>query len=409
MENKYKSLKYACYSANISMSVVSNLTPVLLLTFRNMYGISYSMLGFLILINFSTQLATDLVFSFFSHKFNIEKTVRFIPVLTFWGLIIYGVFPFVFKDAVYVGLLLGTLIFAASGGLVEVLISPVIAAIPAKDPDREMSKLHSVYAWGVVFVVIVSTLFLLFFGSEKWQWLVLMLAVIPIISAVLFAVSEIPEMETPKKVSGALELLKNKRLWLCVAAIFLGGASECTMAQWSSGYLERALDIPKVWGDIFGVAFFSVMLGMGRTIYSKTGKNIERVLFLGAIGAALCYFIAAISDIPVIGLMACGLTGFCTSMLWPGSLIVASDRFQKGGVFIYAMMASGGDFGASVGPQLVGVITDAVIKNPYAVTIAQKLSIMPEQLGMKLGMLIGMLFPLIAIFLYLHIWKTSKK
>lgn len=409
MRSKFTRTKLACYATNISMSVVGNLSPVLFLTFRALYGISYSLLGLLVLINFFTQLTIDLIFSFFSHKFNIPKTVKFTPVLTVAGLLVYALAPVIFPQNIYAGLALGTVIFSASGGLAEVLISPVIAAIPADDPDREMSKLHSIYAWGVVFVIVASTLFLLAFGEEKWQILAILFMIVPLCAAILFFRAEIPKMETPEKVSGVFSLLKNKALWLCVLAIFLGGAAECTMAQWSSGYLEGALGIPKVWGDIFGVALFSVALGIGRSLYAKIGKNVERVLFFGAIGASLCYFTASVSGIAIIGLIACALTGFCVSMLWPGSLIVASERFPQGGVFIYAMMAAGGDMGASVAPQLVGVITDAMAANPNIASLALDMNLSPEQLGMKIGMLVGMLFPLAAIPVYRHLMKNKRK
>jgi fucose permease len=407
--DKIKRLKYACYSANVTMSAVGNLSPVLFLTFRSLYGISYSLLGLLVLINFVTQLIVDLIFSFFSHKFHIAKTVKSIPLIAVFGFLVYALFPFFFPDHVYVGLVIGTVIFSAASGLAEVLISPVIAAIPADDPDKEMSKLHSIYAWGVVFVIVVSTVFLLLAGGEYWQILALLFMLIPLLSAFLFFGSEIPAMETPKQTAGALKLLRNKGVWLSVFAIFLGGAAECTMAQWSSGYLEQAAGIPKVWGDLFGVALFAVMLGLGRSLYAKIGKNIGKVLTFGAIGATLCYFTAAISNNSFIGLFACAFTGFCVSMLWPGNLIVASAKFPEGGVFIYAMMAAGGDLGASVGPQLVGIITDAVIANPAAAALAADLALAPEQLGMKLGMLCGMLFPLVGIFIYWYIWKANKK
>ena len=406
--SKVRHLKYACYSTNVTMSVVGNLSPLLFLTFRSLYGISYSKLGLLVLINFVTQLGIDLVFSFFSHRFNISKTVKAIPVIAVAGFGLYALLPVLFPQYAYLGLALGTVIFSAASGLAEVLISPVIAALPADDPDREMSKLHSVYAWGVVGVVIFSTLFLLLAGHESWPWLTLILMSVPALSAILFAGSENPHMDTPEKATGALKLLKNKGLWLCVLAIFLGGSAECTMAQWCSGYIEQALGIPKVWGDLFGVALFSVMLGTGRTLYAKIGKNIGKVLTFGAVGATVCYFVAAVTGVPAVGLIACAFTGFCTSMLWPGNLVVASSRFPQGGVFIYAMMAAGGDLGASIGPQLVGVITDGVLAAPAAVEIAAKLQMTTEQLGMKAGMLCGMLFPLVAIFIYRHIWKGQK-
>ncbi len=395
--------------SNITMSVVANLSPLLFVTFRELYGLSYSLLGLLVLINFITQLGIDLIFSFFSHKFNIPLTVKLMPVIAAVGMLFYGITPWIMPNNEYWGLVVGTVIFSLGAGLGEVLISPTIAALPADDPDHEMSKLHSVYAWGVVFFVVIFTLFVKLLGRSHWQWLVFGFALIPIIASMLFSNAQMPEMETPEKVSGALHQLKSKTLWLCVLAIFFGGASEVTMAQWASGYLERSIGLPKVWGDIFGVAMFAVALGIGRTLYSKIGKNITKVLLLGAIGAALCYLTAAVSNIAVVGLVACAFTGFCTSMMWPGSLIVASDKFPHGGVFLFALMAAGGDLGASVGPQLVGVITDAALEMPAAINLADTLSITPEQLGMKLGMLCGMLFPLIGILVYTVLHKTRKR
>ena len=408
MDHKLRRLKLACYTGNATMSVVGSLSPVLFLTFRSLYGLSYSLLGLLVLINFVTQLIVDLIFSFFSHRFNIPRTLRIMPILAVLGFGLYALAPTLFPNNTYIGLVLGTVLFCASSGLAEVLLSPVIAAIPAKDPDREMSKLHSVYAWGTVGVILVSTLFLLVFGNENWPFLALLFLLIPLISAILFAGAEIPKMETPEKVSGAVAFFKNKWLWLSVLAIFLGGAAECSMAQWSSSYLEQALGIPKVWGDVFGVALFSVALGIGRTLYAKLGKNLGKVITLGAVGAVFCYLICALTPWPAVGLAACALTGFCTSMLWPGNLVLATDRFPTGGVFIFAMMAAGGDLGASVGPQLIGVVTDAAIANPTVASLAGSLSLCPEQLGMKLGMLLAMLFPLTAIPLYRHIWKKQS-
>ncbi len=409
MTQGFGRLKAACYATNITMSVVTNLAPLLFLTFRELYGISYSLLGLLVLINFFTQLTVDLIFSFFSHKFNIPLAVKLTPVIACVGLALFAAAPILFPSNVYLGLVLGTIVFSASGGFGEVLISPVIAAIPAEDPERELSKLHSIYAWGVVFFVIAATLLLLLLGHENWQILSLIFALVPLVATVLFLGVKIPQMETPKRVSGVLQLFRDRALWLCVLAIFLGGASECIMAQWSSGYLEMALGIPKIWGDICGVAVFSAMLGLGRSLYGKYGKRVEKILLLGAIGACACYLVAALCPIPVIGLIACAFTGLCVSMLWPGSLIVGSERFPTSGVFIFAMMAAGGDLGASVGPQLLGIVADAVAVAPFAAELATKLSLTAEQIGMKAGMLVGALFPLCAIFVYIKLCRDAKK
>ena len=409
MNRPYSRAKWACYAGNITQAITCNIPPLLFLTFHSLYDISYSLLGLLVLVFFFSQLGIDLIFSFFAHKFNIKKTVRSMPVLAIIGLTLYALLPKFFPDYTYLGLVVGTVIFAVSSGLAEVLVSPVVAAIPCDNPEREMSKLHSIYAWGVVGAVLFGTVFLLIFKAASWHYLVLLCALAPLVCAFLFFTSEIPPMETPQKVEGVLEHLKMKELWLCFLAIFLGGASECTMAQWSSSYLEQAMNIPKIWGDVFGVALFGLTLGLGRTLYAKYGKNAEKILFLGAIGATVCYLTAALTNIPLLGLIACGLTGFCVSMLWPGSLIIASERIPTGGVFLYAMMAAGGDLGASAGPQLVGVITDGIAARAGGVNLAQTLGITVEQLGMKCGMLLGMLFPLMGIFLYLRLLRTRKK
>lgn len=409
MKTNFRNVKLGCYATNITMSVISSLSPVLFATFHHKYNISYSLLGLLIAICFFTQLIIDLIFSFFSHKFNIELTVKFTPIIACLGLLVYGLSPYIFQNNIYIGLCIGTIIFSLASGLAEVLISPVIAAIPSDNPDHEMSKLHSIFAWGVVGIIIFDTLFLKVAGYDNWPYLCYILMVVPLIAAIFFSKSEIPQMETPKKVSGAVGMFKNRQVWVCFFAIFFGGAAECTMSQWSSSYLETALGIPKVWGDIFGVALFSVFLGLGRTLYSKFGKNIGFVLFLCGVGATICYLFAAISNIALIGLFACAFTGFCTSMLWPGSLIVANERVPDGGVFIFALMAAGGDLGASIGPQMVGIVTDTVAASESFNSMALNLSISPEQLGMKIGILIGMVFPLIAIPLYRYIWKTNKK
>lgn len=403
-----RQLKYACYSCSVAMSATVSISPLLFVTFRNLYGISFSLLGLLVLINFVTQLLVDLAFSFFSHRFNITLAVKGTGFLSAAGLLLFAVLPRLFPTHAYAGFVVGTILFSAASGLSEVFGSPIIAALPAKDPDREMSKLHSCYAWGCVFVVLFSTLFLHVVGTQNWHWLVVILALIPLTSGLLFLPCTLPHIQTPEKASGTLKLLRNKGIWLCVLAIFLGGSAECTMSQWCSGYLEQALGLPKLWGDVFGVALFALMMGLGRSLYGKFGRHLGRILTLGMLCSALCYFIAA-TGTPLIGLLACAFTGFCTSMLWPGTLVVASERFPDAGLFIFAIMAAGGDLGASVGPQLVGVVTDAVMVAPGAASFAAELSLTAEQLGMKLGLLVGMLFPLVGTFIQLHLWRTAKK
>lgn len=408
MKKDYTLTKLACYTNNITQGIVCNLPALLFITFHQQYGLSYTLLGSLILINFFTQLCIDLFLSFFSHKCNLPLLIKGIPLLTAIGFVLYALAPFLFPNAVFFGLVSGTVIFSCASGFSEVLISPVIASIPSDNPSREMSKLHSIYAWGSVFVILFSTVFLLIFGSKSWQILTLILSVIPIFAFLLFVSAPIPQMQTLQKVSGTLAFMKRKQVWLCVLAIFLGGAMEVTMAQWASGYLEQALQIPKIWGDIFGVAFFSVALGLSRTLYSKIGKNIGKVLFWGAIGASVCYAVAILSPFPILGLIACALTGFCVSMLWPGCLIVSAEKVPDGGVFMYAMMAAGGDLGSAIIPQTTGILTDGVMSTPFVLSLSQSLGLTIEQVSMRIGLSVGLLVSLFAIFLYWGIWKSMK-
>lgn len=407
-KNKYFITKCACYTTNVTMSAVSNLTPILFLTFHKMYDVSYTLLGLLVAINFSTQLLIDLIFTFFSEKFNIHKTVKYMPLIAFFGFLIYALLPALFPGYEYLFIALGTVVFAVSSGLNEVLISPLIAAIQSDNPDREMSKLHSVYAWGVVLVVIVSTVFLKIFGTHSWKYLACLLALIPLCAFLLFIKAPLPDMNASQKGEKTKKSF-TRNIILCFFIILSGGATELAMGQWVSGYIESAIGISKIWGDIFGVAVFSALLGLGRSLYSNYGRNISSVMLLGMAGAFICYLLAGFSFNPVIGLIACALTGFFVSMLWPGTLILLEKKVPTASVGIYALMAAGGDLGASLAPQMVGIISDTAGNFPFIKNLAFTLNVTAEQLGMRSGLLLSSLFPLMGIILLIVISKEVKK
>ncbi len=398
---EYNLTKYACYLGNVDMAIVSVLSPLLFVTFREMYGISYTFLGLLVVANFLTQLSIDLIFSFFTKHFNIHKTVRTMPIITFLGLLIYAVMPWIFPKYVYLWLIIGTIVFSASAGLGEVLLSPVFAAIPSDNPDREMSKMHSAYAWGCVSVVVISTLFLKLVGTQNWQFLAIVLSVIPLSDAIIFAKAKLPEIGIEQESEKGKVHLKNTGIILCFICIFLGGATELTMSEWISNFIESGIGLPKVLGDILGVAMFAAMLGIGRTVYAKIGKNISSVMLFGMVGATACYVIAGLSLNPIIGIIACAVTGLCASMLWPGTLIYAEENYPKLGVAVYALMATGGDLGSSVAPQLVGILADKIAVMNFAENLAQKFCITTEQVGIRAGMLAAAVFPLLGIVVLL--------
>ncbi len=406
----YQRTKLACYSAYFTMSSVFCLPPLLFMTLRETYGISYTLLGTLVLVNFCTQLGVDLIFTAFSKRFNPQKIVRTMPLLTSAGLLIYALIPTFFPNIAYAGLLVGTVIFSVAAGLSEVLLSPAIAALPSDNPQRDMSMLHSLYAFGVFFVAVVSTVFLKLFGTENWMYLTIFFAALPVVAAAMFMVSPMPDMRGTENVQGTSGTKKRTiGIALCVACIFFGSCAENAMSNWVSGYMENALHIDKAWGDLIGLAGFAILLGIARIGYAKFGKNISRVLLMGMIGAAVCYLVVAFSGGVVPAMIACVMTGLFTSMLWPGTLIMMEEKMPTLGVAAYALMAAGGDLGAALSPQLLGIVTDSVSASTYASELGASLGLTAEQIGLKTGMLVTAIFPVLGAVVMIMAMRYFRK
>ena len=407
----FKRTKLACYTAYFTMSSIFCVPPLLFMTFHNLYNISYTLLGTLVLTNFCTQMLVDLIFTLFSKKFNIQKVVRVMPCITSLGLFIYALIPQFFSQYAYIGLVVGTIIFSVSAGLSEVLLSPVIAAIPSDNPQKDMSMLHSLYAFGFFTMVVISTLFLKIFGNENWSYLVLLIGTLPLIAAVMFKISPFPNMSEETSQEKNKEKNKNRTigLALCVGSIFLGSCAENTMSNWISTYMENALNIDKALGDILGMAMFAILLGITRITYAKRGKNISKFLLISMLCAAICYLTISISNSTILSFVACILTGIFTAMLWPGTLILMEEKVKGVGVAAYALMASAGDFGASLAPQLMGIVVDNVSASNFAFEMSSTLNLTPEQIGLKVGMLITSIFPILGTVLLIFIIKYFKK
>jgi len=324
---------------------------------------------------------------------------------------IYAIVPTVFPQFAYAGLLAGTVIFSVSAGLSEVLLSPTIAAIPSDTPQQDMSRLHSLYAFGVVTIVLVSTLFLNVFGRENWMYLTMLLALLPIAASVLFMLSPMPDMGNDASASGSLQGTKRRALGLalCVGCLFFGSCAENVMSNWISGFMENALHIDKALGDTLGMAMFAVLLGIARITHAKFGGNILKILLFGMAGAAICYLVAGFCTNVILVFGACILTGLFTAMLWPGTLIMMEENVPGAGVSAFALMAAGGDLGASLAPQLMGIVVDGVSASSFAASIAADTGLSPEQVGMKAGMLVSGLFPILGTVLLLFTIRHFRK
>ncbi len=402
--------RLACYSAYFTMSSVFCVPPLLFVTFHEQYGVSYTLLGTLVLTNFCTQLGIDLILTFFSKYFNVRMVIRVMPLITSLGLFLYALIPSLFPKAAYAGLLIGTVLFSVSSGLSEVLLSPTIAALPSDNPQGDMSLFHSLYAFGVLCMVLITTLFFSVFTESNWMYLLFFLAFLPVAASLLFWISPIPDMAKEASVTRAEKTRRRAiGLALCTACIFFGSCSENAMSNWISGFMENALGIEKSIGDILGLAIFAVLLGAARISYAKYGKNICRVLLLGMMGASVCYLVAGLSPSVTAAFFACILTGLCTAMLWPGTLILMEENIPHAGVEAFALLAAGGDLGASIAPQLMGVVVDVVSESSAAAEIGMALSMTTEQIGLKAGMIVCAMFPILGTVLMLFIMRYFKK
>ncbi|MFO7612046.1 MAG: MFS transporter [Clostridia bacterium] len=396
--SSYKLTIKACYLGLFVQATVINLTPVLFIPLREQFGFSFSKLGLLVLINFITQVVSDILFSHVVDRHGYRRFLVWAHIGIIAGFSIFAISPFLLQDP-YSGFVLGTLVFSAAGGLLEVLLSPVVHAIPSKAKSASMSLLHSFYAWGQMAVVILTTLFLFAFGRQAWPVIVLLWTIPPLMNAFLFSVVPFAPIVPDEHRQGYRTHIRNRFFIVAVLAIGFGGAAEVIMNQWASAFMEKVMLIPKVIGDVAGMSMFAFMLGLGRLLHGKFGHKFDlyRIMMIGCAAAFVCYVVVSLSGIGAISILACGICGIAVSLLWPGTLVLTSERFPLAGTWLFAFLAAGGDIGAAAGPWLVGIISDNAIKVPLLAGIGLNLGLDQTQLGMRIGILIGSLFPLAAL------------
>ena len=405
----YRMTINACYIGNFVQATVINLTPILFIPLKEQFGLSFGNLGLLVLVNFITQVLSDIGFSHAVDKYGYRPFLVVSHILTILGFGIFALSPLVMPSP-YLGFIIGTVVFSASGGLLEVLLSPVINAIPTDEKSRAMAMLHSFYAWGQVTVVIVTTLFLFAFGRQAWPIIMLLWCIPPLVNSVLFAKVPLAPTVPEEHRESFRKYIKNRFFIVAVLAIAFGGASEVVMSQWSSAFMEKVMEIPKVIGDVSGMSMFAVMLGIGRLLHGRYGGKVDlsKIMIGGCVLAILCYITVALSGVGVVSLIACALCGIAVSLLWPGTLVISAERFPLAGTWLFAFLAAGGDIGASVGPWLVGVISDHAIGISWLADIAQRAGLNQAQLGMRAGILVGAIFPVGALLCHVYLKRKRK-
>lgn len=380
IRKSYAHTIYASYLGYITQAVVNNFAPLLFLTFVSDYGLSLEEITWITTVNFVVQLCVDLLSAKVIDRVGYRISIITAHILAALGIIGLAVLPDLFGNA-YAGLMTAVVLYAVGGGIIEVLISPIVEACPTEKKEAAMSLLHSFYCWGHVFLVVMSTVFFQLFGIGNWKILAFVWALIPILNSIYFTLVPIYPITAGHEKMSFGSLLKQKVFWLIVIIMICAGASEQAMSQWASAFAESALKVSKTVGDMAGPCAFAVLMGTARAIYGKCSERIPLKKFM--IGSALlcivCYAVAVFADSPVMGLVGCALCGFSVGIFWPGTFSIAAGKLPGGGTAMYALMALAGDVGCASGPTVVGMVADSFDGN------------------LKSGLLAAMIFPVLIL------------
>lgn len=357
----YRHTILACYLGNISQAIINNLAPLLFLTFRGWYGISLAQVTLLVTLNFMLQLAVDFLCAKVADRLGYRLCVVVGHACLTLGLVCMAALPSILPDP-YVGLLIAIALYAVGGGVIEVLVSPIVEACPTDAKASAMSLLHSFYCWGHIGVVLLSTLFFVTVGVRHWQVLTLLWAIIPLVNTFLFMKVPIAPLNGGAKGMSLRELYRSRLFWILMLLMLCAGASEQGMSQWSSAFAESALGVTKTIGDLAGPCAFALTMGLARLWFARLSRSarITRLLTLSALLCVCAYLLAALTRNPVWSLLGCGLCGFSVGAMWPGTFSLGAEKCPLGGTAMFAMFALAGDLGCSTGPTLVGFVAKSM-------------------------------------------------
>lgn len=388
----YKTTIVSCFVGYIVQAIVNNFVPLLFITFQGTYNIPLSQITLLVTINFGVQLLVDMLATKFVDKIGYRTSIVIAHGTSAAGLILLTVLPELINP--FVGILISVMIYAIGGGIIEVLISPIMESCPTDNKEKAMSLLHSFYCWGHVGVVLLSTLFFKTVGIENWRILALVWALIPIVNGMFFLKTPIaPLMEEGEKGMSLVELFKSKVFWVLMIMMVCSGASEQAVSQWASAFAEQGLHISKAAGDLAGPMTFAILMGSARAIYGKYGDKINLDVFmkLSTILCIISYLLVSMTPSPAISLIGCGLCGLSVGIMWPGTFSKAAVSLRTGGTAMFALLALAGDLGCGGGPTLVGLVSNAANDN------------------MKSGILVAIVFPVILLLCLLGEKREKTK
>ena len=360
IRTSYEHTINASYIGYITQAIVNNFAPLLFLTFASDYQLTLDKITLITTINFAVQLLVDLLATKVIDKVGYRKCIVFAHICAAMGLFGLAFLPTVSGNA-YMGILVAVVLYAIGGGIIEVLISPIVEACPTKKKEAAMSLLHSFYCWGHVGVVLLSTLFFRIYGIENWKIMACIWAVVPLFNVFYFLMVPIYPIAGEHEKMSLRTMLKQKVFWLLMIVMVCAGASEQAFSQWASAFAESALGVSKMVGDLAGPCAFAVCMGTARALYGKYSDKVplKKVMIGSAVLCILCYLLAALSPNPLFGLLGCAVCGFSVGIFWPGTFSIAAWNLPGAGTAMYALMALAGDVGCSSGPTLVGMVANS--------------------------------------------------
>lgn len=390
---QYKSTIRACFAGYVVQAVVNNFVPLLFLTFQSQYGIPLSQVTLLITINFALQLAVDGVSVFFIDRIGYRAAAVIAHICAALGLVGLAFLPDLLPSP-FAGLLLSVLLYALGGGLLEVIVSPIVESCPSNHKAQTMSILHSFYCWGSAGVIVISTLFLKIFGASSWKILAAIWALLPLANCFVF--TKVPL--APLVAEGGTgmhigQLFRSRVFWVIMLMMLCAGASEQAVSQWASTFAEKGLGVSKAVGDLAGPTVFALLMATSRLLYGKFGAKIDlnKAMMASALLCVVSYLLIGLTNSPVLGLVGVGLCGLAVGIFWPGTFSTAAASLRGGGTAMFALMALAGDLGCSGGPTLAGAIAGAFGDN------------------LRLGILCAVAFPALMILGILLIRRTDAK
>ncbi|MBQ4075323.1 MAG: MFS transporter [Clostridia bacterium] len=408
MKLTYRHTRYACYLGYITQAIVNNLSPLLFLIFQQEFHVSLTQISLIITLNFAIQMTVDLIAAKYVDRIGYRFSIVAAQIFATIGILGLCLFPFFLPG--YPALLLATAISAIGGGILEVLVSPLVEALPSDHKQSEMSLLHSFYCWGQMGVVILSTGFFVLFGKESWRILPVFWAILPFMNAFLFLKAPICTLDEQGETTPLRSLFKQSLFWIFLLLMLCAGSSELAMSQWASLFSELGLQVSKTVGDLLGPCLFAALMGLSRLYFGKAHNfSLKKALIASGILCAFSYALTIFSPWPLLSLIGCGLSGLAVGLMWPGVYSLAAEKIPRGGTAMFAFLALAGDIGCCSGPSLVGAVSDQVLTKGHSL-ITALLPLAPlEQAALKTGFLYAIIFPVLLVTGMIMLHRMDKR